>query len=88
MKKRFIAGSLVCVMALTFVMPAMSPVFTIPVMASNVSMVPVDAEIQDPAPFHEVTQIVLRTYNGQLQMRVWGLTSGQWLTDWITITPA
>ena len=79
MKKRFITGLLVCVMALTFAMP---------VMASNVSMLSVNAEIQEPTTFHEVTQIFLRTYHGELQMRVWGVTSGRWLTDWMTITPA
>ena len=80
MKKRIVAGLLVCVMTLAFAMPTM---------ASDVSMVMVTAEIEEPiTPFHELTRIYWRTYRGELQMRVWGITSGRWLTDWMTVTPA
>lgn len=29
-----------------------------------------------------------RTYNGMEQMRLWSLTYGYWVTDWIDIGPA
>ena len=37
-------------------------------------------------PFNELTRIYLRTTPaGVLQFRVWGITSGRWLTDWINV---
>jgi len=70
MKKMLIAFVLTGIMALSFVTP---------VIATTGSMT-VTAE-QEIAPRIEMTRIYWRTYHGQLQFRVWGMTSGRWLTD-------
>lgn len=36
----------------------------------------------------EETVWCFRTYHGVRQMRLWSLTYGHWLTDWIDIGPA
>lgn len=36
----------------------------------------------------EETVWYFRTYHGVRQMRLWSLTYGHWLTDWIDIGPA
>ena len=33
----------------------------------------------------EETQWVFRCWNGILEMRLWSITYGYWLTDWITV---
>lgn len=35
----------------------------------------------------EETAWYFRVYNGILQMRLWSLTYGRWLTDWIDVGP-
>jgi len=51
-------------------------------MTNTTAPIIVTAE-QDISPFHEFTQIYWRWHNGHLQMRVWSITNGRWLTDWI-----
>jgi len=34
------------------------------------------------APLTEVTTIHFTNFNGVLHFRVWGVTSGRWLTEW------
>ena len=36
---------------------------------------------------HEETTWYYRVHNGILQKRLWSLTYGRWLTDWIDIGP-
>lgn len=36
----------------------------------------------------EETEWYFRTYLGRRQMRLWSITYGHWLTDWIDIGPA
>lgn len=36
----------------------------------------------------EETEWHFRTYLGRRQMRLWSITYGHWLTDWIDIGPA
>lgn len=36
-------------------------------------------------PRAEETEWVIRWYDGLIQKRLWSLTYGVWLTDWITI---
>ena len=36
----------------------------------------------------EETRWYFRTYQGVFQMRLWSLTYGKWLTDWIDVGPA
>lgn len=42
---------------------------------------------QGIAPQAEETIWYTRTYNGKRQKRLWSLTNGCWLTDWIDIDP-
>lgn len=35
----------------------------------------------------EQTEWVYRYYNGKLQRRLWSITYGEWLTDWIDCKP-
>lgn len=45
---------------------------------------PVVAESEDTAsPRAEETIWYTRTYNGKAQKRLWSVTRGVWLTDWI-----
>jgi len=40
-------------------------------------------DFMEIAPRHELTRIYWRTTSaGILQFRVWGITSGRWLTEW------
>lgn len=41
--------------------------------------------IQNDGTRAEETQWVFRCWNGLLQMRLWSITYGYWLTDWITV---
>lgn len=43
---------------------------------------------EDPPMRPEETVWYYRIYNGRYQMRLWSLTYGKWLTDWIDIGPA
>ena len=36
----------------------------------------------------EETEWVYRTYNGNIEKRLWPLTYAKWLTDWIYVCPA
>jgi len=75
MKKRVATCLITILVALSFAIPVIA-IETFIAEPVNIS-----AE-QEIAPFSEITQIVFRTYQGRLQFRVWGATSGQWLTDW------
>lgn len=43
-----------------------------------------DEQIEQRA---EQTEWVYRYYNGKLQRRLWSITYGKWLTDWIDCEP-
>ena len=75
MKKILFAFLLVIVMSLSFAVPAMA---NVAVVSESVRT----AEYQGITPFTEMTRIYHRMSNGRLQFRVWGMTSGRWLTDW------
>lgn len=36
----------------------------------------------------EETEWVYRTYNGNIEKRLWSITYSKWLTDWIYVGPA
>jgi hypothetical protein len=76
MKKRLLTCAAVLVLALSLLTPVIAAE-TMPAEPTNT------ATEQEIAPRTEVTQIVWRIHNGRHQFRVWGATSGQWLTDWI-----
>ena len=80
MKKRIIACMFACAVALSF---------AVPVMAANVvAPEPVSVVIeqeQEITPFGELTRFYFRTYGGVLQARVWSITNGRWLTNWVVV---
>lgn len=84
MKKRLLAVFLICVMAMSFAVPAMA--YDV-VVAETIC----DATEQglsgghDNTPFTEMTQAYFRTYHGVLQFRIWSLTYGRWLTPWTNV---
>jgi len=64
---------------------------TVPAMATDVITVPTpgisECELMQQTgvemePRNEQTQIYWRNWHGVLQFRVWGVTSGRWLTEW------
>lgn len=38
-------------------------------------------------PYAEETEWVYRIHNGYYEKRLWSITYGKWLTDWIVIRP-
>jgi len=78
-KKVLVAFLLVSIMAFSF---------AVPVAASDVvvaEVVCVSATPENITPFSEITRNYFRWSIcgcGGLQMRVWGITSGRWLTEW------
>ncbi len=51
-------------------------------------ILPAQAEDSGIAPHAEETVWCTRVHNGILQKRLWSITNGRWLTDWIDIGPA
>lgn len=43
----------------------------------------VSAVAEVSGAYAQQTQWVYRTYEGRRQMRLWSITEGRWLTDWI-----
>jgi len=64
-------------MAFSFAIPAMATEATATQQVS-------EAEAQEIVPLTEMTRLYFRWYGGVLQMRVWSITNGRWLTDWIS----
>jgi hypothetical protein len=79
MKKRIVLLLLVSVLALSFSVSVMAtPIYwTQPVQET--------ATEHEISPFTEMTRMAWRTYNGQLQWRLWSITNGRWLTDWTNV---
>jgi len=73
MKRRILMCLLAGLMLLSMVPPAMAYSAELDVSQGYVEI----------APLTEYTRIYWRTWNGNLQFRVWGITSGRWITDWI-----
>ena len=82
-KKRLLVFVLAVVMLFSMAVPAMATTqeaLPVPiVMATGYDSSDGYAVI---SPFNEQTTIYWRTWNGQLQFRVWGVTSARWLTPW------
>lgn len=53
--------------------------------ASAAEYTPVPQTVSDGeiTPMAEETVWYFRNYNGQLQKRLWSITEGKWLTDWM-----
>lgn len=84
--KRFISLLLAIIMCLTIpaVAFAESPFSTADEPGTESS----GTEREDPPMRPEETVWYFRVHNGMNQMRLWSLTYGRWLTDWIDIGPA
>ena len=79
MKKVFLTFLLVCIIAVSFNVTAMAN-DTILIEPINVYV-----EQQEVEPFSEHTWFYYRWCPcgcARLQWRVWGMTSGRWLTEW------
>jgi len=75
LKKRLMAFLIMCVMTLSFAVPAMAS-------EAIVSRpVPTYRE-QTITPHTEMVRFYWRTAGGRLQFRVWSMTNGRWLNDW------
>ena len=81
MKKRLLVCSLVLVMAISMAIPALA----VPAQANEfiISEAVENKKLIEPHGI-EQTQIFWRTTSaGQLQFRVWSITNGRWITDWL-----
>lgn len=78
MKKRLLVLLFICMMSLPF---------AIPVIANEaVANEPVIVEVGEENTINtEMTRIYYRNYHGVLQWRLWGITSGKWLTEWANV---
>ena len=53
---------------------------------NSVAQAALPTSIEDPVvPAAEQTVWYTRVYNGKLQKRLWSITWGEWLTDWIDV---
>ena len=78
--KRFVSFLIVLIMCLS-----LSTVAIAESIQSEESVISTNI-VDEPARAEE-TIWYFRTYNGRAQMRLWSLTYGKWLTDWIDIGP-
>lgn len=81
MKKRIIAS--ICALLLCFSL-------SFPAFADNatIEVPPVAEASSEIQPLAEETEWIVRNYNGRIQKRLWSITYGKWLTDWIDMGPA
>ena len=83
MKHKLLAFLLIMVITLSFAIPVMAmPQTVLPLTIVESTTMEVEHSI---TPFIERTTTYWRTYHGQLQFRVWGVTSARWLTDWTNV---
>ncbi len=60
---------------------------TLTVCASEEAISPATLSEEGVSPMSEETMWYTRIYNGMLQKRLWSITYGKWLTDWIDVEP-
>lgn len=72
MKKKLITALIIMLLSIN----------VLPICAAAEVVIPT-AVVEDPAsPASEETVWYTRIYNGKLQMRLWSVTYGKWLTEW------
>lgn len=73
--------------ALALTLALLTVASCLPVMAAEaqLSSAAVQATGGSAAPQVEETMWYTRMYNGKLQKRLWSITNGCWLTDWIDV---
>lgn len=82
MKKNMSALLLTGFILLSLTVPAAA------VSATIFEAVPRSAQaVTKAAPRAEETQWYYRVFNGKKQMRLWSITEGKWLTEWIDVNP-
>lgn len=81
MKKKFIAS----IGALLLCFSLSSPAFAD---HTTIEVPPVAEAASEIQPRAEETEWVVRIYNGRVEKRLWSITYGKWLTDWIDVGPA
>ena len=80
MKKKLVVFLLIGAIAFSFATPAMATT------SDGITPEMVNTTMEhEITPFTEMTRIYLRTYNGNLQWRLWSITNGRWLTDWANV---
>lgn len=57
----------------------------VPASAASEVAIPQTISEDVVAPASEETVWCTRVYNGMLQRRLWSITYGEWLTDWIDV---
>lgn len=76
LKKLLVSISLLVVMCCSIIGTASAAEYT---------PTPMTASGGETTPMAEETVWYTRVYNGQLQKRLWSITEGKWLTDWINV---
>lgn len=77
------------ILALTLVLLTFSTCVVAGAAEVDVPVQPVQAAGDEGiSPHVEETVWCTRVYNGRVQKRLWSLTNGCWLTDWIDVGPA
>jgi len=84
MKKRLLMVLLAGLMLLSLTVPAIA-ISAPPTAVSGYYELVLPNGETELVPHSEQTRIYFRNVDGQLQFRVWGITSGRWLTDWTNI---
>ncbi len=77
-KKKVIQLFSVCIVAATLL--AATPIAAATEIQPTAAATSCD---EQAAPRTEETVWVIREYNGKKQMRLWSITRGKWLTDWL-----
>ncbi len=72
MKKMFLVAMIIMLLSLN----------VLPVYAAANTAVPSAISEDGVAPASEETVWCTRVYNGKVQMRLWSVTYGKWLTEW------
>lgn len=60
----------------------MSLSFAVPVVAAEAVATAIESQGVSPHTFEQTRTYWRVTANGQLQWRLWGITSARWLSDW------
>jgi len=84
MKKRLLTFLLAGLMLVSLTTPALAVEETLAPMGISEQDLMQQSSVE-MEPFTEQTQIHWRTFQGQLQFRVWGVTSARWLTPWTNV---
>ncbi len=71
---------------ITLCIALMLGISTVPVHASGLTPIST-VEEGGVTPASEETLWRTRIYNGMFQKRLWSITYGKWLTDWIDVAP-